>query len=172
MSDVTESKIEREARETYEASWTSKTNGKWQSLPGPVREQWRRQARLALCVPNEADIDELKRPWLADGCWDIEDTEGCEAYREELLAWRLGIEAERERETTEELAQRSLLRRRFGIERWKDAVMTAAIHRSVPDAVRLVDAALVEIDRALTEGIEAEERMAELRAAAKAEVQS
>ena len=33
------------------------------------------------------DIEALKRNWLADPCWDIEDTEGFEAHRDELKAF-------------------------------------------------------------------------------------
>jgi len=36
-----------------------------------------------------ADIDMLKKGWLEDPCWDIEDTEGFEDFHEELLAFRL-----------------------------------------------------------------------------------
>lgn len=38
------------------------------------------------------DVDRLKAEWLADPCWDIEDTEGFEAFRDELLAFRLQTE--------------------------------------------------------------------------------
>jgi len=41
-----------------------------------------------------AEINELKRNWSNDPCWDIEDTEGFEAYKQELLAYRLEQEAE------------------------------------------------------------------------------
>lgn len=33
------------------------------------------------------EIEQLKTNWLADPCWDIEDEEGFEAHREELLAF-------------------------------------------------------------------------------------
>lgn len=33
------------------------------------------------------EIEDLKRNWLSDPCWDIEDTEGFEEYREELIAF-------------------------------------------------------------------------------------
>ncbi|MFV0536799.1 MAG: hypothetical protein ACK5M3_05420 [Dysgonomonas sp.] len=36
----------------------------------------------------KADIEQLKRNWEKDPCWDIEYTEGFEANREELLAYR------------------------------------------------------------------------------------
>lgn len=39
------------------------------------------------------DIKQLKGEWLHDPCWNIEDTEGFEAYRDELLAFRLATEA-------------------------------------------------------------------------------
>ena len=33
------------------------------------------------------EIEKLKESWLNDPCWDIEDTEGFEEHREELLAY-------------------------------------------------------------------------------------
>lgn len=33
------------------------------------------------------EIEKLKESWLKDPCWDIEDTEGFEEHREELLAY-------------------------------------------------------------------------------------
>jgi hypothetical protein len=42
-------------------------------------------------VKTQAEIDALKHEWQRDPCWDIEETEGFEAYREELAAWRRGI---------------------------------------------------------------------------------
>lgn len=41
-------------------------------------------------------IEDLKENWKKDPCWDIEDTEGFESHREELLAWRKEYEAQRE----------------------------------------------------------------------------
>ncbi len=34
-------------------------------------------------------IEELKQQWLGDPSWDIEETEGFEEYRAELLLFRL-----------------------------------------------------------------------------------
>jgi hypothetical protein len=47
---------------------------------------------------TDTEIEELKAQWLADGCWDIEDTEGFEAHRTELYIWRLEVDLKRERE--------------------------------------------------------------------------
>jgi hypothetical protein len=44
-------------------------------------------------VKTPEEIAELKRQWIHDGCWDIEDTEGFEAHRDELVAWRTEHEA-------------------------------------------------------------------------------
>ena len=38
------------------------------------------------------DIDRLKQNWLNDPCWDIEFTEGFEAFHDELLEYRQGEE--------------------------------------------------------------------------------
>ena len=35
--------------------------------------------------PNE--LEALKRSWERDPCWDLEDSDGFEEYREELLAF-------------------------------------------------------------------------------------
>lgn len=35
-------------------------------------------------VKTRREVEELKQQWLADGCWDIETTEGFEEYKEEL----------------------------------------------------------------------------------------
>src|ERR1041385_1197549 len=52
---------------------------------------------------TRAEIDNLKRDWQRDGTWDLEETEGFEEHREELLAFRLEQEArwQRERRYTE-----------------------------------------------------------------------
>ncbi|MHC3995679.1 hypothetical protein ACXWTF_12715 [Thiomicrolovo sp. ZZH C-3] len=44
-------------------------------------------------VPAREKVDKLKSVWLADPCWDIDDTEGFEHYREELKAFREEQEA-------------------------------------------------------------------------------
>lgn len=43
---------------------------------------------------SRQQIENLKFNWRNDPCWDIEDTEGFESVRNELLAYRLEIEAE------------------------------------------------------------------------------
>jgi hypothetical protein len=40
------------------------------------------------------EVQQLKRDWEADPCWDIETTEGFEDYHKELEIYRRGIEAE------------------------------------------------------------------------------
>jgi hypothetical protein len=40
------------------------------------------------------EIEDLKRQWRSDPIWDIEDSEGFEAHREELAAYRAQCEAE------------------------------------------------------------------------------
>jgi hypothetical protein len=44
-----------------------------------------------------ADIDALKASWREDPSWDIEETEGFEAHKAELLRYRVEVEAERDR---------------------------------------------------------------------------
>jgi len=40
-------------------------------------------------VRSEEEINDLKLQWAADGTWDIEDTEGFELYRIELLGYSI-----------------------------------------------------------------------------------
>jgi hypothetical protein len=44
-----------------------------------------------------ADIEALKKNWRDDPCWDIECTDGFEAHKLELYAYRLELELETER---------------------------------------------------------------------------
>lgn len=52
---------------------------------------------------TDAEVQSLKENWKADPCWDIEDTEGFEAHRDELIAFREAHEAECERRFTLQL---------------------------------------------------------------------
>ena len=49
------------------------------------------------------ELEALKRNWVQDPCWDIEDTEGFEDYYEELLAFRLDMEQQWEQKKRERL---------------------------------------------------------------------
>jgi len=57
-------------------------------------------------MKTREDVEELKRNWRRDPIWDIEDTEGFEEYREELLEFRKSCEtyweAIRQKETEED----------------------------------------------------------------------
>lgn len=44
-------------------------------------------------MPTQQAIDKLKADWSGDPCWDLEDTDGFEEHREELLAFRQEQEA-------------------------------------------------------------------------------
>lgn len=60
-------------------------------------------------------IEELKRQWLSDPSWDIEDTDGFEAHRQELYVFRLETENKQLREQVEKLNSfRHLCREFFG----------------------------------------------------------
>lgn len=58
---------------------------------------------MELTRKTEAEIEDLKRQWKADGTWDIEDTEGFEAHKTELYIWRLEYELKCEREAHQKL---------------------------------------------------------------------
>lgn len=53
---------------------------------------------------SSKEITELKQQWLADPCWDIEDTEGFEAHAQELKEFRREMEAEWAADRREKLA--------------------------------------------------------------------
>lgn len=56
-------------------------------------------------VKSREEIEKLKIDWQNDPIWDIEDTEGFEAHREELLAFRLAKEDGWENQRKEEDAK-------------------------------------------------------------------
>ena len=45
-------------------------------------------------MTTKEEVEKLKAGWREDPCWDIEDTEGFEDVREELLAFRKEFDAE------------------------------------------------------------------------------
>ncbi len=47
-------------------------------------------------IVDIGEVEKLKQSWLSDPCWDIEDTEGFELLRSELLSWRKEQETEME----------------------------------------------------------------------------
>ncbi len=58
-------------------------------------------------IRTQAELDELKREWIADGTWDIETTEGFEAHYDELKAFAVAyLEAQTVREQKEEQRHR------------------------------------------------------------------
>lgn len=40
-------------------------------------------------MTDRQEIEELKSNWKEDPCWDIEETEGFEAHKQELYVFRL-----------------------------------------------------------------------------------
>lgn len=50
---------------------------------------------MAFSTKSREEIEELKKQWLADGVWDIENTEGFEAHKDELLNFRVDTERAR-----------------------------------------------------------------------------
>lgn len=54
-------------------------------------------------MKTQEKINELKRQWEQDPCWDIEETEGFEGHEHDLLAYRKQKESEWEKERQENL---------------------------------------------------------------------
>ena len=67
-------------------------------------------------MPTRQEIERLKKEWLQDACWDIEDTEGFEEHRAELLAFRLETEADWESQEEEKRLSNIEQARRLGVE--------------------------------------------------------
>ena len=42
-------------------------------------------------MKTQEEVEELKRQWRKDPCWDIYDTEGFEEYKDELVAYQKSI---------------------------------------------------------------------------------
>lgn len=53
------------------------------------------------------EVEDLKNQWRADPHWDIEDTEGFDAHRDELSAYRARCEAEWSRRNDERLDKKA-----------------------------------------------------------------
>ena len=52
-------------------------------------------------MKSRGQVEQLKRKWVEDPCWDLEDTEGFEEYEQELLHFRLDMEQQWKREKDE-----------------------------------------------------------------------
>ena len=60
-----------------------------------------------MAIKTREEIEALKASWRHDPCWDIEDSEGFEDHKEELLAYRREVEAAAEQRTLEKRAERA-----------------------------------------------------------------
>jgi len=49
-------------------------------------------------MKTREEVEALKNEWLQDPCWDIDDTEGFEDYRDELAAYQAEVEAAKDAE--------------------------------------------------------------------------
>jgi hypothetical protein len=54
-----------------------------------------------LTMKTAEEIENLKKSWMRDSCWDIETTEGFEEHHDELLKFRKDCEAEGEKKAIE-----------------------------------------------------------------------
>lgn len=53
------------------------------------------------------EVEQLKRDWVADPCWDIEDTDGFDDFRTELYEFRQKMETEWNLEEAKRLEERT-----------------------------------------------------------------
>ena len=58
-------------------------------------------------MATQDEIEKLKKNWLADPCWDIEDEDGFGEHYEELLKFRKDTEAAWQLEEEERIARRA-----------------------------------------------------------------
>lgn len=58
-------------------------------------------------MATQDEIEKLKKNWLADPCWDIEDEDGFGEHREELLMFRKETEVKWQLEEEERIAHRA-----------------------------------------------------------------
>lgn len=58
-------------------------------------------------LKSKEEIESLKRNWESDPCRDIEGTEGFEAHHDELLAYRLKMEAQWSQERYDEIDRKA-----------------------------------------------------------------
>lgn len=72
------------------------------------------ESKITKKTPEE--IESLKRSWFSDPCWDIEETEGFEAHRDELLEYHRECDVlwkaqaiQRNRNSKEPLTKRELI---------------------------------------------------------------
>ena len=62
------------------------------------------------------EVEKLKREWVSDPIWDIEDTEGFEEYREELLEFALKQQEIWEEEAEQKRIEEAEYARSLGVE--------------------------------------------------------
>jgi hypothetical protein len=58
-------------------------------------------------MATQDEIEQLKKSWKKDPNWDIEDTEGFEEHRDELIAYRKELEIEYQHNEEERIARRA-----------------------------------------------------------------
>lgn len=81
----------------YEETFNSRTNDfMCRHCGGDLSDHKGTPELFCPMPPTPAMVERLKENWKRDQCWDIENTEGYEDYKEELLAFRLQTEKETE----------------------------------------------------------------------------
>lgn len=88
-------------------------------------------------IPTRDEVEALKQNWLNDPCWDIEETEGFEFYREELAIYRLGIENENQERYDRELNADAA--------RWGVSVSGALMIRSLRGEIARLESQLARL---------------------------
>lgn len=88
-------------RRRYNGEWivlsldnTRLTDGVWSHVATirPVPRHFEQASSQKEDPEMRNKIEDLKAQWLADACWYIEETEGFEEHRKQLLAFRLATE--------------------------------------------------------------------------------
>ncbi|QIC46214.1 hypothetical protein GAG94_03185 [Lysinibacillus sphaericus] len=102
------------------------------------------------------ELEKLKSDWLADPIWDIEETEGFEEHKEELLAFRLKQEKAWEEEQNAKKEEEIAYTESIGVvDLYKIIQKQQEQFRKYENAIRfLVDGKHYEAHRALNYGYE------------------
>lgn len=89
-------------------------------------------------MKTRIEVEELKRQWEDDPCWDLEDTDEFSEYKEELLQFRLECEAKWEERYINEQLKIDSEAQKLGVE---------GIYRLIIDMQKKIDVLEAKVDK-------------------------
>lgn len=78
---------------------------------------------MEIVTNGREEVEKLKRDWLLDACWDIEETDGFQEYYNELKAFRLEKEKEWEETRLKKIEAQKEHARSLGVEGLYDIII-------------------------------------------------